>query len=217
MSTELARSFNQIKNEIHQRLQEWPAILDDLEEIKARQLFKETHRSFEDFCKDEFGISRQAIYAKLTAHKVRKNIADQTIRKLGLSGKCSKVSSALYTSEDSPDKTDPLTISDRTAITIAKHSDIPEEQAAKLAELTLNPKPRKTSEPQSVPTGTVSIKQLNQVIAERDIATQTLEHLKELIRSVRQKGFQICQPPYQPYQLKSAHDLFDPIHKILDH
>ncbi|UKP01271.1 hypothetical protein [Nostoc sp. UHCC 0870] len=45
-----------------------------LMELRDRRLYRNTHRTFEEYCKDRFGYSRDAAYLKISATEVYENI-----------------------------------------------------------------------------------------------------------------------------------------------
>jgi hypothetical protein len=45
-----------------------------LMELRDRRLYRSTHRTFEEYCKDRFGYSRDAAYLKISATEVYENI-----------------------------------------------------------------------------------------------------------------------------------------------
>ncbi|MBD2364750.1 hypothetical protein H6G36_26860 [Anabaena minutissima FACHB-250] len=45
-----------------------------LTELRDRRLYRSTHRTFEEYCKDRFGYSRDAAYLKISATAVYENI-----------------------------------------------------------------------------------------------------------------------------------------------
>lgn len=73
--TELTEEEQSLRLHLEQRVER--AFLEAcqaLMELRDRRLYRSTHRTFEEYCRDRFGYSRDAAYLKISATAVYENL-----------------------------------------------------------------------------------------------------------------------------------------------